>query len=95
MLSTTGNTAIYLQFAHARLASILRKAEEEKNVDLAALKALSETVVVAHDAERGLAFELLMFSDVVQVSCTTIATSEDRFLQSFILLCWRAVPLAC
>lgn len=72
MLSTTGNTAIYLQFAHARLASILRKAEEEKKVDLAALKTVPETVVVAHDAERGLAFELLMFSDVVEVSCTTL-----------------------
>lgn len=67
MLSTTGNTAVYLQFAHARLASIVRKAEEEKNVDMAALRTSPEKLVVEHDAERGLAFELLMFSDVVEV----------------------------
>lgn len=75
MLSTNGNTAIYLQFAHARLASILRKAEEEKQVDLAALKASPEIVAVEHDSERGLAFELLMFSDVIEVSNHCRSTS--------------------
>lgn len=74
MLSTTGNTAVYLQFAHARLASIVRKAEE-KNVDMAALRASPGKVVVEHDAERGLAFELLMFSDVVEVSALVVTDS--------------------
>lgn len=68
MLSTNGNTAVYLQFAHARLASILRKAEDEGRADLSRLKASAE-IAVEHESERGLAFELLMFSDVVQVSC--------------------------
>lgn len=68
MLDTRGNTAVYLQFAHARLASILSKARDELNVDLAALKASPELVSVEHDTERALAFELLMFSDVIEVS---------------------------
>lgn len=68
MLDTRGNTAVYLQFAHARLASILLKAQDEKQVDLAALKASSDKVAVEHEAERALAFELLMFSDVIEVS---------------------------
>ncbi|CAM9152397.1 unnamed protein product [Discosporangium mesarthrocarpum] len=65
MLDTRGNTAVYLQFAHARLQSILRKAEEEKGVDLNALKA-SGTVCVVHETERALAFELLLFTDVIE-----------------------------
>lgn len=68
MLDTRGNTAVYLQFAHARLASILRKAQDEMGVDLDALKASPHQVLVEHDAERALAFELLMFSDVIEVS---------------------------
>ncbi len=68
MLDTRGNTAVYLQFAHARLASILQKAQDEKHVDLAALKTSPEKVSVEHQTERALAFELLMFSDVIEVS---------------------------
>ena len=68
MLDTRGNTAVYLQFAHARLASILRKAKDELNVDLNVLKASPDQVSVEHDAERALAFELLVFSDVIEVS---------------------------
>lgn len=68
MLDTRGNTAVYLQFAHARLASILRKAHDEKGVDLDSLKASPHQVSVEHDAERALAFELLVFSDVIEVS---------------------------
>lgn len=67
MLSTSGNTAVYLQFAHARLASILRKAEEEKYADLDEVKSAPEMVSVEHESERALAFELLVFSDVVEV----------------------------
>lgn len=68
MLDTRGNTAVYLQFAHARLASILRKAQDDLDVDLAALIAAAEQVSVKHDAERALAFELLVFSDIIEAS---------------------------
>lgn len=37
MLDTRGETAVYLLFAYARLKSILRKAQEEKGVDIDSL----------------------------------------------------------
>ncbi|OQR98562.1 arginyl-tRNA synthetase [Achlya hypogyna] len=59
MLSTTGNTAVYLLFAYARLSSIVRKS----GVDVAAL---SPSVLGLADAhEVALAVELLQFQDVV------------------------------
>ena len=59
MLDTRGNTAVYLQYTHARLSSILRKAETELGVDLTALKASDTPISLQHDAERALAFELM------------------------------------
>mmetsp|Transcript_18993 Transcript_18993/g.28019 ORF Transcript_18993/g.28019 Transcript_18993/m.28019 type:complete len:132 (-) Transcript_18993:49-444(-) len=64
MLDTRGNTAVYLQFAHARLCSILTKAEVEAKVDLEKI-ALENEPVVEHDAERALAFELTQFREVL------------------------------
>src|SRR3546814_13619238 len=64
MLDTRGDTAMYLLFAHARLASIIRKAEEEKGVNIDDLRANSE-IILKHVAERALAFELLKFGDVI------------------------------
>jgi arginyl-tRNA synthetase len=52
MLSFEGNTGPYLQYAHARLCSILRKAEES-GVKLAARR-----VLVAEPAEHALVLEL-------------------------------------
>src|SRR3546814_3564129 len=45
MLDTRGDTAMYLLFAHARLASIIRKAEEEKGVNIDDLRANSEIIL--------------------------------------------------
>jgi arginyl-tRNA synthetase len=66
MLDTRGDTAIYLLFAYARLASILRKAHEEKGVDVSTLFADSGSIIALdHPAERALAFELMQFGDVI------------------------------
>lgn len=55
MVATTGNTGVYLQYAHARLQSILRKA-------VGSLDAVGQRVVDAtlplHPAERALALTL-------------------------------------
>ena len=59
MLDTRGNTAVYLQFAHARLCSIIEKAQSQQNVDLAALKASDTPIKLDHDSEKALAFELM------------------------------------
>ncbi len=56
MLALDGNTAPYLQYAHARICSILRKAE----VDFS-----NASVALADPAERNLALELARFGEVV------------------------------
>ena len=61
-------------FAYARVASILRKAAEERGVDVKALGTASSTlatptspcsVTVEHPAERALVFELMQLGDVL------------------------------
>ncbi|KAK7237525.1 arginyl tRNA synthetase [Aureococcus anophagefferens] len=65
MLSTSGNTAVYLLFAHARLASIVAKARETRKVDAKAAAAGAALVLTQHGKERALAFELTQFAEVV------------------------------
>lgn len=66
MLSTSGNTAVYLMFAYARLASIVRKAKDEFKADVAELVGEAEAELkISHVAERSLVFELMQFQDVI------------------------------
>jgi len=58
LLAMDGNTAPYLQYAHARIRSILRKAE-------AADVAANGPIVLAEPAERALALQLVAFPSVV------------------------------
>ncbi len=58
MLSLHGNTAPYLQYAHARIRSIFRKAGVDAPGQL-------DTVLLEAPAERALALELLNFPQVV------------------------------
>jgi arginyl-tRNA synthetase len=60
MLELNGNTAPYLQYAHARVRSIFRKAAE-RGVDVADLAPAAEFL----PAERRLALELLSFDGAV------------------------------
>jgi arginyl-tRNA synthetase len=57
MLSFEGNTAPYLQYAHARICSIFRRSGLEPPD--------AKHVIVAEPAERALAIELLAFAGVV------------------------------
>jgi arginyl-tRNA synthetase len=62
MLSLAGNTGVYLQYAHARIRSLLRRADEPGRVS---------TNVPLAAAERRLALELDGFTDVlVEVAAT-------------------------
>ena len=56
MLALEGNTAPYLQYAHARICSILRQAKDDYD---------SAGVLMTDDAERQLALQLLRFPDVI------------------------------
>jgi arginyl-tRNA synthetase len=60
MLSFDGNTAPYLQYAHARIRSILRRSE----IDPATL--VGATPIIGEPAERALALALLGFDGAVQ-----------------------------
>ena len=72
MLSTQGDTAVYLLFAYARVASILRKANTEKGKDLSTLMNYDNALNIlnayplTHPAERALAFELMQLGDVIR-----------------------------
>jgi len=59
MLSFDGNTSPYLQYAHARICSIFRRA----GVDRTSVR--NVTPVVEHDAERALVLRLLQFDTAV------------------------------
>jgi arginyl-tRNA synthetase len=66
MLSFDGNTAPYLQYAHARIRSIFRRGQVAAPTGLAA-------VTVSEPAERALAIELLAFEGVI----ATVAESLE------------------
>lgn len=69
MLSLSGNTAPYLQYAYARICSIFRRAGGDPSIDV---PAGGRITIVAPD-EHALALELLGFSDVV----TTVADTME------------------
>jgi arginyl-tRNA synthetase len=66
MLAMDGNTAPYLQYAHARIQSIFRRAEG----DLAT--ATFDASAVEHPAERALALQLLGLAAVVESVAETL-----------------------
>ena len=85
MLAMDGNTAPYLQYAHARVRSIFRRA--------GGTEAATGEMVVAQPAERALALELLSLDEVVHTTaellqphrlCTylfELATAFTRFYE--------------
>lgn len=63
MLAFDGNTAPYLQYAHARLCSIFRRAEAEHGIPRTSVHTVSPAL--AEPTERALALQLLQFDAVV------------------------------
>jgi arginyl-tRNA synthetase len=70
MVSFDGNTAGYMQYAHARIRSILRKSEDAPG-----------SIRIAEPAERALALELLGFGAAV---CSVEETLEPHRLASYV-----------
>ena len=65
MVATTGDTGPYLQYAHARVCQILRKAEAENY-------AYSEVTVLTEPAEQTLALTLSRFGEIVDLVAETL-----------------------
>ncbi|MEX0716686.1 MAG: arginine--tRNA ligase [Planctomycetaceae bacterium] len=61
MLATTGDTATYMQYAHARVCGIFRKG----NVDRDALRAAGGAIRLSEPAERALALQLARFPEAL------------------------------
>ncbi|MET7394589.1 arginine--tRNA ligase [Dactylosporangium sp. NPDC005572] len=70
MLALKGNTSVYLQYAHARIRSILQEANAE-----------ATEPTIEHPAERKLALELLRFPAAVR---TTSQTLEFHHLTGYL-----------
>lgn len=64
MVSFTGNTGVYLQYAHTRLASILRRAHES-DLAVVAPESLAPQASELEDAERSLILMLDRFATAV------------------------------
>jgi arginyl-tRNA synthetase len=74
MVSLTGNTSVYLQYAHARICSILRKAGEAET-------AAPDPGLPMHPAERALVLALDEFGDVLR---DVAAASEPHRLCNYL-----------
>jgi arginyl-tRNA synthetase len=66
MVQTIGNTGPYLQYAHARMTQVLRKADAEGYGEQ------TKVMVLDHPAEQTLALLLTRFSDVVDDVAETL-----------------------
>jgi len=77
MLATTGNTAAYIQYAHARIHGIFRKAalvpDDLRNSDAA--------VVISHPSERALIVHLQSFGDAIN---SAIREMKPNILTQFL-----------
>ncbi|XP_037404718.1 arginine--tRNA ligase, cytoplasmic-like [Triticum dicoccoides] len=87
MLTDKGNTAVYLQYAHARICSIIQKS----NKDVEELK-MTEFITLGHPDERSLGLHLIQFAEVVEQICDDLSphrlcdylyTLSERFSQFY------------
>jgi len=77
MLAMNGNTATYMQYAYARVRSIFAKG----NVDAEALRKSGVKILLTKPAERDLAFELLRFSEALEL---TVADYRPNQLTAYL-----------
>ncbi len=62
MLATTGDTATYMQYSYARVASIFRKGQITRE----AVRESGGTFAIHHPAERALVLQLLRFGEALE-----------------------------
>lgn len=83
MLSADGDTAMYLEYAHARVASILRKAKESAGIDVDAIVARAVSATSVEEAASLFQFqhasELTLASDLMRVQDVLSQVQIDLF----------------
>ena len=82
MLSFDGNTAPYLQYAHARICSIFSKDEIDRNSNLDA------EIILVHEREISLARALIGYPEALDTACSShsphkLATQLHVIAQAF------------
>jgi arginyl-tRNA synthetase len=65
MLAMQGNTATYMQYAHARIRSIFAKGEKQLGESLSAADLAKAPIQLDEPAERALAIEVLRFAEAL------------------------------
>ncbi|QDT16527.1 arginine--tRNA ligase [Alienimonas californiensis] len=66
MLSTTGNTATYMQYAHARVCGIFRRGSVDRNALRAEWTSGNGEILLTDPAERAMALQLNRFAEAVR-----------------------------
>lgn len=66
MLATTGDTATYMQYSYARIASIFRKG----NADRGTIRTSQGKFTITDPAERALALQLVRFSEALDTAAS-------------------------
>jgi len=72
MLSPNGNTAVYLLYAGARIAGILRKAYDKEGVRPQELLACGERPNLVHPTEIALGRAIYRFQEIIESAVTTL-----------------------
>lgn len=72
MLSLQGNTAVYLLYAHARIASIVRKSGK----DPLAMAAAGAKITLAHEMEVALALHIARFPEALDSMLADLAPNR-------------------
>jgi arginyl-tRNA synthetase len=81
MLKADGDTAVYIEYAHARAESVLRRAREAKGVDVAGVVAAAAGAASAGAAAALFSFEhaseLTLAADLMRVQDVLATVQED------------------
>jgi arginyl-tRNA synthetase len=68
MLDANGDTAVYMQYAHARVSSIIRKVSAKSGTSAEDVAKTDGVLNLAHASELALAVDIARFSEVVQAA---------------------------
>ncbi|MEX2138368.1 MAG: arginine--tRNA ligase [Pirellulales bacterium] len=80
MLAMQGNTATYMQYAHARIRSIFARGEKQYGAELLS-RATVGAIRLGESAERALAVELLRFAEALEM---VVADYRPNHLTSYL-----------